>query len=920
MIKDTGYYSTQSVESTLKELTVKQSDGLSTQEVAHRQNEYGFNKLPTDKQAKPFKILLRQFRAVIVWIMIVAATLSFAFSHPIDGWVILALIITNILLGFFQEYRAERAIGALQDLLVTHVKVRRDGQMQLITPEDLVPGDILVLDEGDKIPADAKVISSKNLQTIEAALTGESFPTDKTNHTLKQTRAITEQTNMVFMGTLVSRGVAEAVVVATGISTQFGKIAENLQTITELPDHYEKRTKKLSSQMVVVALSSAAITFLVGFFIRHFELYEMIIYTIATLVSALPESLPIILVLVLAVGAQKMAKRNAIVRRLPATETLGVVSIIMTDKTGTLTRNEMRAERILFPDQPIIEVNSSGSEDTIERLLTQNDKPLVFDKHVQLEKILTIAALCNNLTQWVDSSDTGKLTNENSVGDPTEYALIKLAIDTGLYDKTYSKLPEKIDDLPFVQELRLRASLVRSSADTTEEKEVFVIGAPEAIIERCSTYLHNNKEHKWHAHEKEAFIKQTHQLTDQAMRVIACAYVSVSPLQKRVNKSDLQNLVFVGCVGLFDPPRPEVKAAIATALAAGIKVVMATGDHPKTALAVAKQIGLLPETADENNLLTGVQIAELSDVDLSDQLKTKTILARLSPSTKLRIAKIFQSQGHIVAMTGDGVNDAPALKQADVGIAMGKKGTDVAREASEIVLADDNFSSIVSAIEEGRVQFSNVRRTSYFLIATNVAESLGLLFALLLGFPLPLLPLQILWLNIITGGVTDIALTTEHAHKDVMKVGPRNPSENILIANFIPLFSTLVLSMVVILLSVFLYFLPEGVEKARTAAFAVLSLTQLFNMFTMRSLHQSVFEIGIFSNKAVNIVFFISLSLMLGVMYIPQLQHTFNFVSLSAYEFTAIALISLGVFIAAEVVKKLKPAGTTYKQPLAIDS
>jgi Ca2+-transporting ATPase len=783
--------------------------------------------------------------------------------------------------------------------------------MELIEPQDLVPGDILVLDEGDKIPADARVISCKNLQTIESALTGESYPTEKTSRTLSASASLSDQTNIVFMGTLVSRGVAEVVVVATSISTQFGKIAENLQTITELPNHYEKRTRKLSSQMVVVAVSSAAITFLVGFFIRQFELYDMIIYTIATLVSALPESLPIILVLVLAVGAQRMAKRNAIVRRLPATETLGVVSVIMTDKTGTLTKNEMQAQRILLPHQDIIEVHAGEAEDTIERLLTQNNQPLIFDKHQQLQKILTIAALCNNLTQWVDTLGSGTFKNKESVGDPTEHALLQLAIKTGMYDKTYSNLPEKIDDLPFVQELRLRASLVSDRTDS-HEKEVLVIGAPEAIIERCSFYMHNNKIDRWKKSEKDAFITETHALTNQAMRVIACAYVKTSPQQKKVSKSDLQNLVFVGCVGLFDPPRPEVNQAIATALAAGIRVIMATGDHPKTALAIAKQIGLLPETASESSVLTQDEISELTDVDLKEELQTKIILARLTPSTKLRVAKILQEQGHVVAMTGDGVNDAPALKQADVGIAMGKKGTDVAREASEIVLADDNFSSIVNAIEEGRVQFSNVRRTSYFLIATNVAESLGLLIALLLGFPLPLLPLQILWLNIVTGGVTDIALTTEPAHKDVMRVKPRNPSENILIANFIPLFLTIVASMVLVLLGVFLYFLPEGVEKARTAAFAVISISQLFNMFTMRSLHQSVFEIGLFSNKIVNIVFCISLTLMLIVMYIPKLQQTFGFVSLTQYELSGIAVISLLVFVAAEVVKKIRPAGSTY--------
>lgn len=911
MPKHLSSFTTTPVQQCLEYFSVVPELGLDQKGVLQRRTKYGANKLPDDQKMQPIKILLRQFKALIVIIMLVASLLSFLFEKPLDGWVILTIILANVALGFFQEYRAERSIRALQEFLVTRVKVRRDQHVQLCAPEELVPGDIILLEAGDKIPADARIIKSKSLETIEAVLTGDSYSTNKTSHTLSKEPVISEQSNMVFMGTLVSQGTAEAVVVATGIETQFGKIANNLKNIAELPTHYEQKTKKLSSQMVVIALVSASITFFVGVFIRQFELSEMIIYTIATLVSALPESLPIILVLVLAVGAQRMAKRNAIIRRLSATETLGVVSIIITDKTGTLTRNEMEAEYILFPNQSLIEVDEMIPPEKIERLLIQDGKPLIFDKHKQLEKILTIAGLCNNITTGVIDSEK-QTKNGQVIGDPTEKALWQLAVDAGLFEENKADIPEKIDDLPFIQELRLRASLIRMASDTREEKEVFVIGAPEAVIERCTTYLTGHGTKEWGKTDKAAFHEKVHELSNKAMRMIACAYVPVSATEKKVSKSNVHNLVFVGCIALFDPPRPEVKTAIATAEAAGIRVVMATGDHPKTAVAVAKLVGLLPESASEECILTETDIADMTDLELSEALKEKSILARLSPSTKLRVAKIFQKAGHIVAMTGDGVNDAPALKQADVGISMGLKGTDVAREASEIVLADDNFSSIVNAIKEGRVQFSNVRRTSYFLIATNVAESLALLLALVIGFPLPLLPIQILWLNIITGGVTDIALTTEPAHEDVMKVQPRNANENILIANFIPLFSTIVISMVGILLGVFLYFLPEGVEKARTAAFAVISLTQLFNMFTMRSLHRSVFEIGFFTNKIVTLVFCISFSLMLFVLYVPQVQKTFNFVPLTLTELGTIALASVLVLITAEIVKKIFPAGSDY--------
>lgn len=900
MPKNQTHFSSFSVQEVLKQFSIDQATGLSKQQVTSQQTKYGPNQLPNDNRSQPIQIFLRQFKALIIIIMLVAALLSFILDHAFDGWVIVGLVIANVILGFSQEYRAERAVNALKKLLTTQVKVRRNNELELIKPEELVPGDIILLAEGDKIPADARIIDSKNFQADEAALTGETYPTDKTTHALKESLPISEQTNMVFMGTLVARGTAEAVVVATGTETQFGKIATNLKNIEEQPNHYEKATRKLSSQMAIIAICSAVITFTVGFFVRQFDLYEMIIYTIATLVSALPESLPIILVLVLALGAQRMAKRNAIVRRLAATETLGVVSVIITDKTGTLTQNEMHAQRILFADE-LLQVSDSKNE----KELLQNNKSVSISKNERIKKILDIAALCNNITHFSDESNTKHMS-----GDATERALFQLASDLKFLEPTNKVLPEKIDDLPFVQELRMRASLVRSDS----KKEVFVIGAPEAVLERSAYVLTSEGKRAWKKGEKQEYHKKIYQLTDQAMRVIGCAFVPVSSVQKKVTKSDLRDLVFVGSFGLFDPPRPEVAEAIATAKSAGIKVIMATGDHPKTARAIAQQIGLLPETATDECVLVDTQISELSDRELYEALQTAPVLARLTPSTKLRVAKLLQTRGSIVAMTGDGVNDAPALKQADVGIAMGQKGTDVAREASDIVLADDNFSSIVAAIQEGRVQFSNVRRASYFLIATNVAESLSLLITLLVGFPLPLLPIQVLWLNIVSGGVTDIALTTERAHEDVMKVAPRNPSENILIRNFVPLFSMIVISMVIILLGVFIYYLPQGIEKARTAAFITLSMTQLFNMITMRSLHHSVFEIGLFTNKAVNWVFLASLVLMFSVLYVPQLQQVFSFVPLTLLELGQLAVVSFAVFITAEGVKKLFPAGSKYVQ------
>jgi Ca2+-transporting ATPase len=466
-----------------------------------------------------------------------------------------------------------------------------------------------------------------------------------------------------------------------------------------------------------------------------------------------------------------------------------------------------------------------------------------------------------------------------------------------------------LDDLPFVQNLRLRACLANQKGSGTNI--LYVVGAPESVITRSTKAISKNLTSSWNSENKKAVLSQIQQMTTQGMRVLALAYKDVSANNNKIETAKLESLTYIGLIGLIDPPRPEVKDAITTARQAGIRVIMTTGDHPLTARTVAQKIGLLVTTS--SSVLTENEVAVMSDIQLLKALEITNVFARLSPMTKLRIAQLLQSKGNIVAMTGDGVNDAPALKQADVGIAMGQVGTDVAREASDIVLGDDNFASIIKAIKEGRTQFSNVRRTSSFLIITNVAESLALLLTLLLGFPLPLLPLQILWLNIITGGLTDFALATEPSHDNMMKVAPRDPNEPIITATLIPLFLSIVIAMVILVIGVFAFFLPEGEAKARTAAFAVLSVTQLLNMINLRALHHPVLRIGLFSNITVNYVFIVSFILMLVVLYVPPLQQVFGFVSLSLTELLSIIGMSLILFMGAELIKVFYPAGTKYR-------
>lgn len=886
----------------LSELDVVSDQGLSQAEVLNRRQLFGENVLPEENAVTPFKILLRQFKSVMLVILLAAAGLSWFLGHPIDAAVIVGLIIINILIGFYQEYKAEEAISSLKKLVETQVKVRRGGEIHLLKQKELVPGDILLFEGGDKIPADCRLLEVHNFQTIEAALTGESNAVEKNISLVAENTLIPERTNMVYMGTLAASGAAEAVVVATAMRTQLGQIAERLGEIKQTESHYDQITRTLSTTMAAVAVVSAIITFIIGYFFRQFDLYEMITFTIATLISALPESLPIILVVVLTIGAQRMAKRHAIVRKLSAIETLGIVSVIMTDKTGTLTLNQMKARQLQFPNQAPIDIAYEDKQaEVLESALIQGGRPVIFDNHKQLELALQIAGTC----QTVRKGKSGEL-----IGDPTEVALYEIAAQVGLFHAKRDCLPKKIDDLPFVQELRLRACLTQQEGE--KSNKIFVIGAPESIIGRAESVFSEKGEQVWDDATKKSVIKQTESMSGEGMRVLALAYKVVPSKHENIETKHLDKLIYVGAIGLIDPPRPEIKGAIEIARQAGIKVVMTTGDHPLTALAIAKAVGLIQENS-MTAVLTEKEVSLMSDLQLLKSLDHIRVFARLSPNSKLRIAQLFQSTGQVVAMTGDGVNDAPALRQADVGIAMGLVGTDVAREASDIVLADDNFASIINAVREGRTQFGNVRRTSSFLIITNVAESAALLLTLLLGFPLPLLPLQILWLNVITGGVTDFALATEPSHEDVMKVAPRDPKENIITPTLLPLFLSVVVAMVILVIGVFAFFLPEGEAKARTAAFAVLSVTQLLNMVNLRALHHPVLKIGLFSNRTVNAVFIISFLLMIAVLYIPALQHLFGFVSLSRNELLSIIGSSLILFMGAELIKVFYPAGTKYR-------
>ncbi|MFQ5970475.1 MAG: cation-translocating P-type ATPase [Nitrososphaerales archaeon] len=895
---ENGEFHSLAVETVLEKLSSKPT-GISGEDAKNRLALYGTNEIPEKKARHPVVTFLKQFHSILIYVLITAAIIAYLFEHLIDTYVIAAVILINASMGFVQEHRAERSIRALKKMIVASAKVIREGELLQIPARELVPGDIILLEEGDRVPADARLFQIKRLMTVEASLTGESLPVDKHTRVLPEKTALADRRNMIWMGTFVTTGQARAVVTATGIDTAIGKIAQEIEKIKKVKGHFEKKTDELAKLMGIIATAGASTVFLIGFFVRSFDFAEIFLFTIASLVSGIPEGLPAVLIIVLAIGAHRVARRNAIIRTLPATETLGVITVIVTDKTGTLTENTMNIEKIILPNGEEITVSGAGWKPSGN--FYQEEKAIIPLEDPHLSKLLQIAAVCNSarLLKKEDGEDRYEI-----MGDPTEAALVVLAEKAGLKKEVVQQ--RGVDDLPFNPELKYRASLSQED----KIKEIFTVGAPETVLDHSAYVLKENKHDKMTKHQREEILSQIEYLTNQAMRVLALAYKEVSVDVDSISEDLVNELVFVGIVGMIDPPRPEVKRAVSRARKAGIKVIMATGDHKSTALAIAKEIGLLEESAKGKGrypeALTEGNLMELSEKEFESAVGSVTVFARLTPTMKLRIAETLQKQGHVVAMTGDGVNDAPALKKADIGIAMGVIGTDMARESSEVVLADDNFASIVNAVEEGRIVFVNTRQASAFLVTTNFAEHMTIVSTLLLGLPLPLLPTQILWLNLVTDGVSDVALATEPGHGDVLEQPPRKKEENILSREIVPFLILMTVTMAVEAVIVFNTFLPEGIDKARTGAFALMAFCQLFNVLNMRSLKNSVFKIGLFTNKYILVSLSVSVILLAMVIYTPFFQGIFRFDPLNLIEILAIVLLSSLVLWFGELYKLLK--------------
>lgn len=868
--------------------------GLRAEQISQLKLKYGLNKIPEEKPTPRIIIFIKQFKSLMVYILVASALISLFLDRIVDMYVVFGVIVVNAFIGYFQENKAEKAVQALKKMIIQKTKVYRSSELIQISAENLVPGDVILLEEGDKIPADARLIESNDFRTVESSLTGESLPIDKILKPLPEKISIGDRKNMVFLGTFVVAGTAKAIVVSIGSDTIIGKLANTINKIPERKTHFQEKTDALAKQLAIIATIGAGIIFIIGYFFRELPLAETFLFTIASLVSGIPEGLPAILATVLAIGSYRMAKRNAIVRKRYATETLSIVDVIVTDKTGTLTENTMTIKEIILPGQKNVLVSGSGWEPDGEFVQAKNKINPLENQH--LEKLLHIASFCNNAT-LVKNEEQNK---HEIIGDPTEAALVVLAQKAGITKQFLQNTEKKIDEMPFNVELKYRASL-SILVEQDNAKMEYVIGAPETVIKNSTYLLKNARKAKLTEQDIKLLEQQIDALTNKAMRVLALAYKKVSNQTTELSENDTKELVLVGIVGMTDPPRTGVKEAIEKAKRAGIRVIMATGDHKNTAIAIAKEIGLIEKN--DNKAIIGTDLENFSKKQFEDAVRKVNVFARLSPDMKLKIAKTLQEEGRVVAMTGDGINDAPALKQADLGISMGQIGTDVARESSEIILADDNFASIINAIEEGRTVFINTRQTTFFLTATSLAEHSTIIATMALGIPLPLLPTQVLWLNIVTGGVTDVALSTEKVHQDILEEKPRKKNENILNREILPYVAFITIIMIILTISTFAYHLQDGEVKARSAAFTVLSMTQIFSMFNLRSLKNSLFKIGVFSNKYVIGAFFLSVSLLLIALYVPTLQEVFHFTALSLKELAVLFALSSLVLWAGEGYK-----------------
>ncbi|MBY8912251.1 calcium-translocating P-type ATPase, SERCA-type [Bacillus sp. YC2] len=861
--------------------------GLTEKEVKKRLEKHGPNELQEGKRTSAIVLFFAQFKDFMVLVLLAATLISGFLGEYVDAIAIMAIVFVNGVLGFFQERRAEKSLKALKELSTPYVSALRDGNWTKIQSKELVPGDIVKFTSGDRIGADVRIVEAKSLEIEESALTGESLPVVKQADKLREPDvSLGDITNMAFMGTIVTRGSGVGVVVGTGMNTAMGKIADMLDSAGNISTPLQRRLEELGKILIVVALLLTVLVVAVGVIQGH-ELYSMFLAGVSLAVAAIPEGLPAIVTVALSLGVQRMIKQKSIVRKLPAVETLGCASIICSDKTGTLTQNKMTVTH-MWSGGKTFKVSGIGYEPA--GVFTRDDQEIKPKDDKPLEQMLLFGALCN--TSEIALKDGHYVLD----GDPTEGALLTAARKGGFTNDWLQSQYRVITEFPFDSVRKMMTVIVEG-----KDKKQFVItkGAPDVLIERSSHMMYDGRTAPYSGEKKaetEAVLKQ---LASQALRTIAIAYKPLKSGEKPTMEQAEKNLTMLGLSGMIDPPRPEVRQAIKECREAGIKTVMITGDHVETAKAIAKELRLLPK---KGRVMDGKMLNELTSKELAEAVDDVYVFARVSPEHKLKIVKAFQENGHVVAMTGDGVNDAPAIKQADIGVAMGVTGTDVAKEASSLILVDDNFATIKSAIKEGRNIYENIRKFVRYLLASNVGEILVMLFAMLLALPLPLVPIQILWVNLVTDGLPAMALGMDQAENDVMRRKPRHPKEGVFARKlgWKVLSRGFLIGAATILAFIVVYHRnPENLPYAQTVAFATLVLAQLIHVFDCRS-ETSVFSRNPFENLYLIGAILSSVFLMTIVIYYPPLQPIFKTVPITPGDWMlVIGMSSIPTFLLA---------------------
>ncbi len=924
-----------------QELETDLDKGLSTAQVTQRQAEFGPNELAEKPRAGFLARLWAQLNDFLILILIIAAIISVIvgwneFRHSgsitefVEAFAIMAIVTLNAVLGLVQEGRAEQALAALKKMAAPNAAVIRDGRHQTLPASALVPGDLVVLETGNYVPADVRLAESVNLRIEEASLTGESVPVEKyADLTVGEDAGIGDRRNSGYMSTTVTYGRGRGIVVATGMRTEIGKIAEMIQSTEEDPTPLQIKLEQLGKWLGIASLIICALVGIIGivrdtnldllwtagigaYFSASLEtLVEMFMIAVSLAIAAVPEGLPAVVTICLALGMQEMVKRHALIRRLPAVETLGSATAICSDKTGTLTQNEMTVTAV-YADSTLIQVSGQGYAPTGE--FNEDGNPVTVETYPGLDKLVRAALLCNDakLERGSEDQDGWRM-----VGDPTEGALVVLAGKAGLWRGELEKEYPRVDEVPFDSKRKRMSTIHHTPQDTYE---AYVKGAPDLMLELCDRIYVDGHIFPLTPERKARALEVNSELASNALRVLGVAYRPLDGKPEQPTAEGLeQDMVFIGLIGMIDPARPEVRPAIAKARHAGIKTAMVTGDYEDTAVAIAKELELLRRDDDLNKrVLSGRDLDQLSDEQLIERVNDVVVYARVSPEHKVRIVDAHKRRGHIVAMTGDGVNDAPALKRASIGVAMGITGTDVSKETADMVLTDDNYASIVSAVEQGRIIFSNIRKFVYFLLSCNMGEIMVLFVAMIANLPLPLTALQLLVLNLVTDGAPALALGMEKGDPDIMDLKPRRVDEPIINGPMISgtLVQTLAIAgstLAAFLIGLFRenwtwggpvseYMLAHG----QTMAFVTLSASELFRAYTARSERYSVFSIGVFSNKVMQWAVLVSLLVLLATVYIPGLNTTvFNNVPLDLTDWLAVAPLMLVPAVVAEINKAI---------------